>query len=321
MDPGARPSVGARLRRARLRRGMSGRELAAAIGVSPATLSQLENDKAQLTVARLESIATALGVSACDILAQRGADPVTGIDTGTTRSGTPTAASPTAASPTSGKSASDWRRYGPLRSDPVLAAALAEFLELGYHGTTMRRIAGRSGVSVPAIYARHDSKQAILMCILDATMTDLEWWTAAALAEGDDPVGRFRCLVENLALYHTYRRDLGFIGASEVRALEPGNQAVVSARRNRQQELVDQQVRAGVAAGLFTTGSPDDAARVVVSMCTALPTWWHPGGRLSPEEVAAEYVGYALNLVGLRTPESELADLHRHPGIGGDGER
>ena len=132
MDPGARPSVGARLRRARLRRGMSGRELAAAIGVSPATLSQLENDKAQLTVARLESIATALGVSACDILAQRGADPVTGIDTGTTRSGTPTAASPTAASPTaasptSGKSASDWRRYGPLRSDPVLAAALADW--------------------------------------------------------------------------------------------------------------------------------------------------------------------------------------------------
>ncbi len=288
MDPDGRPSVGARVRRARLRKGLSARGLAAALGVSPATLSQLENDKAQLTVTRLESIAAVLGVSACDILSQRGADPVTGSSTA------PMASAATA----SGRSRSDWRKYGPLRQDSVLAAALAEFLELGYHGTTMRRIAGRSGVSVPAIYARHDSKQAILMCILDATMTDLEWRAAAALAECDDPVGRFRCLVENLALYHTYRRDLGFIGASEVRSLEPGNQAVVSARRNHQQELVDEQVRAGVAAHLFTTASPDDAARVVVSMCTALPTWWHPGGRLSPEEVAAEYVGYALNLVG-----------------------
>lgn len=263
---------------------MSGRDLAHSVGVSPATLSQLENDKAQLTVTRLEAIAGVLGVSACDILAQRGADPVPG---------TAVVASSSAAPQ------EDWRKYGPLRQDPVLAAALAEFLELGYHGTTMRRIAGRSGVSVPAIYARHDSKQAILMCILDATMTDLEWRAAAALAESTDPVRRFCCLVENLALYHTYRRDLGFIGASEVRSLEPVNQAMVSARRNRQQELVDAQVRAGVAAKLFTTDSPDDSARVVVSMCTALPTWWHPGGRLSPEAVAAEYVGYALSLVGL----------------------
>lgn len=264
---------------------MSGRDLARLIGVSPATLSQLENDKAQLTVTRLETIAAALGVSACDILAQRGADPPPRHNAGAR---------------VSAATGPDWRVYGPLRSDPVLAAALGEFLEIGYHGTTMRRIAGRSGMSVPAIYARHDSKQAILMCIVDATMTDLEWRAAAALAESDHPVGRFRCLVENLVLYHTYRRDLGFIGTSEVRALEPENQATISARRNRQQELVDEQVQAGVRGGQFTTDSPDDTARVVVSMCSALPTWWHPGGRLSPEEVAAEYVQYGLNLVGYR---------------------
>ena len=71
--------------------------------------------------------------------------------------------------------------------------------------------------------------------------------------------------------------------------------------------LAAAKVRVGVDRGLFTTGSPDDAARVVVSMCAALPTWWHPGGRLSPEEVAAEYVRYGLTLVGYHTGEPATA--------------
>lgn len=70
----------------------------------------------------------------------------------------------------------------------------------------MRRISARSGVSVPGIYAHFESKQAILVRILDVTMADLEWRTRAALAERDDPFDRFCCLVENLALYHASPR-------------------------------------------------------------------------------------------------------------------
>ena len=61
-------------------------------------------------------------------------------------------------------------------------AAVDELLEVGYHGTTMRRIAARSGVSVPAIYGHYESKQAILVRILDDALTDLEWRTAAAVS-------------------------------------------------------------------------------------------------------------------------------------------
>ena len=164
----------------------------------------------------------------------------------------------------------------------------------------MRRIAARSGVSVPAIYGHYESKQAILVRILDDAMNDLEWRTAAAVAEGGDPHGRFSRAVENLVLFHTYRRGLGFIAASEVRALEGGNREAIGGRRTHQQDIVDQLVHEAVALGVFTTTIPDDAARVVVSMCAALPTWWRPFGRLSPEAVAHEYVDFALALVGYR---------------------
>jgi len=267
---------------------MSVRGFAAALGVSPATISQIENDKAQLTVPRLEQMAAVLQTTAGEILAAE----------------TPPA--PTAAGPggpgcaPAGAAGPDWRRYEPLRLDAILAAALAEFLELGYHGTSMRRISARSGVSIAGIYDHYESKQSILMRIIDVTMVDLEWRIAAAAQEGAGVIGRFCCAVENLALFHTYRRELGVIGVSEVRALEEQNRMAVAARRDRQQRIVDAMVIDGTRAGLFATAVPEDAARLVVSMCAGLSNWWRPGGRLSPESVAAEYVEFALRLVDCR---------------------
>ncbi|MGO3327475.1 TetR family transcriptional regulator [Gordonia sp. (in: high G+C Gram-positive bacteria)] len=273
-------SVGSRLRGARLSRGLKVRDLAERIGVSPATISQLENDRAHLTVVRLEEVARELAIPAARILA--GELPV---------------AAPRRGVLADPPSVRDWRTYSPAAFDPIVEAALAEFLDVGYHGTTMRRISARSGVSVPGIYAHFASKQAILVHILDTTMTDLEWRTRAALGECDDPLGRFRCLVENLALYHTYRRDLGFIGVSEVRALESDSRRFIAGRRTAQQEVVDDVLAEGARAGVFDVENPRNAGRVVVSMCTALPTWWHPGGRLTPEAASEQCVAFAVRLV------------------------
>lgn len=56
-------NLGARLRRARLDAGMTLRELARQLGVSPSFVSQLENGKSQPSVATLYSLAQLLGVS------------------------------------------------------------------------------------------------------------------------------------------------------------------------------------------------------------------------------------------------------------------
>ena len=46
---------------------------------------------------------------------------------------------------------SDWREYGPLDFSRILDAALQAFSEHGYHGTTTRDLAKRSGLSVPGL--------------------------------------------------------------------------------------------------------------------------------------------------------------------------
>lgn len=288
-------AVGPRIRAARRQQGLSLRVLARRIGVSPATLSQLENGRTGLSVVRLTEIAEALGTTAQAVL-----DPA---DHGRAVSTAGQDRRPLRG-PAEIPAARAWRAFAPLTFDTVLDAALQEFLIAGYHGSSVRDIARRCGLSVSGIYHHYASKQEMLARILDLTMTDLLWRSRAARAEGRDPVERFSLIIECLALFHTRRRELGFVGASEMRSLEPHNRQRIAEMRTTQQRMVDEEVEAAVALGLFASPRPHEAARAVVTMCTALPQWFRIDGPLTPEEIAAHYVEFALDVVR-HDPEGE----------------
>lgn len=278
--------TGAQIRAARTRRGLSLRTLARTVDVSPATLSQIELGRTGLTLTRLTRIADALGTSVQEILA---IDPARSADggPGPVRDRRPPRP----------EQARDWRVYGPLPFDPVLGAALTEFVHVGYHGATVRSIARRAGLSVPGIYHYHPSKQHMLMAILEYTMADLLERAEAARAEGLDPVERFGLQVEHLVLFHTHRAELGFVGAAEKRSLDDGNARRIAALRTRQQRYVDDEVHDAVALGLFRSDGARERARSIVTMCTALPTWWRRDGHHTPEQIAEQYVAIARDVM------------------------
>ncbi|MCW2613010.1 MAG: transcriptional regulator [Frankiales bacterium] len=193
--------------------------------------------------------------------------------------------------------AAAWRDFPPLALAPPLAGALQAFVELGYHGATIRDIARRAGLSVPGVYHHFPSKQHLLVALLDLTMDDLLTRSRQARAQGDGPVERFSRVVECLALFHMHRRDLGFIGASEMRSVAEPARSRIAATRTEQQRMVDDEVEEGCRRGLFRAPHPHEAARAVVTLCTALPQWWSPSGPQSAELVAREYVDFSLDLV------------------------
>ncbi|GAA2487160.1 helix-turn-helix domain-containing protein [Streptomyces longisporus] len=63
MSPAAVPPVGARIRQARLAKGVSLRSLAREVGVSASLVSQIETGKSQPSVSTLYAITTALSIS------------------------------------------------------------------------------------------------------------------------------------------------------------------------------------------------------------------------------------------------------------------
>jgi len=269
--------VGPRLRDARQRAGLTLRATADALGVSVGTWSAVENGRTRITADRVAAAASLFGADV-EILV------------------TPDAAPPQAAG--------TWRDFPPLDLPPPLAGALSAFVELGYHGATIRDVAQRAQLSVPGLYHHWPTKQHLLVALLDRTMDELLTRAEAARAEGDGPVERFTLLVECLVLFHTHRRELGFIGASEMRGLEEPARSRIAALRVGLQRMVDAEVREAGRRGLFTTPLPHEAARAVVTMCTALPTWWSPAGPTPPATVAAQYVEFALDVVRARRPQA-----------------
>lgn len=271
-------AVGRHVRDAREATGLSLRALARSLGVSAATMSELETGKTRMTVVRLHRIAATLGRSVEDLLS---------------------ADRPAPAAERATPNLGDWRHYEPLDLDAVLDAAMTVFLRTGYHGASVRDVAAESGLSVSGIYHHHASKQEMLQRILDLGMDDLLWRCRAAAAHGSDEVERFSLLVETMALFHTHRREIGFVAASEMRSLDPAARPHMTARRAAQQRLVDAEVLTGVQNGRMRTPHAREASRAVVTMCKSIAEWYNPAGPFTPEDIAERYVHFALGLVGL----------------------
>ena len=190
------------------------------------------------------------------------------------------------------------RRRGPL---PILATARDLFYEVGFHGTTVRDIASRVGVTVPALYYHHANKEAILAALLDRSISNVIDRCQQALSEaGDDPAERFRNLVECLALYMANHLKSGAMDA-EIRALSPAARKLYSVQRRRVEQMVADTISQGAAAGVFDVTSPSETGRALLGMIQAITLWFRPGGgRLTASELAVRYVDIAERTVGLR---------------------
>lgn len=281
------PECGTIIRAARRARGLTVRDLAGHLRVSPATVSAIENGKTGISVTRLRECAGALGVAPEQLLAGTVPTPVS-------RPGKPETAG-------SADSAShDWRRFPDLDLDGVLTAAIDAFVETGYHGSTMRDVSARAGMSVPGIYHHYPDKQALLVAILDLTMTELHRRVAAARAEATTGLHEVRLVVEALALFHTHRQKLAFIGASEMRSLSPVNRQRIAGSRNQLQHILDDAIDRAAREGDIGRGEilgHRIAGRAITTMCTSLPQWFNPDGPATPEQTARTYADFAVALL------------------------
>lgn len=74
--------------------------------------------------------------------------------------------------------------------DTILSCACDLFLEEGLEGFTMRRLAGRVGVTAPALYRHYEGREAVLLEVVGEAYRTLRDYLYRAL-EGTTPVERF----------------------------------------------------------------------------------------------------------------------------------
>ncbi|MEU5841232.1 TetR/AcrR family transcriptional regulator [Rhodococcus sp. NPDC047139] len=200
---------------------------------------------------------------------------------------------------TEGEAIPDWRILEPMQLSPILTAALDAFYETGFHGTSVREIARRVGVTVPALYYHHENKEGLLIALLELSTSDVLSRAHAAAEDADgDPVRRLSNVIEAIVLRMTMRARLAAL-EGEARYLSPENRQRYRAVRKGVEQLMREIVEQGVAAGVFDVDDPAETTRALLGMCQSIPRWYHAEGTLSPEAVAQKYVRIALKTVGV----------------------
>lgn len=191
-----------------------------------------------------------------------------------------------------------WRTFEALPLTPILEQALEAFNENGYHGTTVREIARRVGVTVPALYYHHESKEALLVALFDLSIRELNDRAEAAAAEaGEDVVARFANVIEAIILYMTYRARHVALD-SELRHVSADSRSRYAASRKTLEIMLIDLIAEGSDSGEFSITDAPETARALLGMCQSIPRWYRVGGVLGPEQVAARYVDIALRTVG-----------------------
>ncbi|WP_372989683.1 TetR/AcrR family transcriptional regulator [Sulfitobacter sp.] len=177
--------------------------------------------------------------------------------------------------------------HSDITGPKVREAALRLFAQHGYAAVSMRAIATEVGVQAGALYNYTPDKQTLLFNLLRAHMEDL--LAASQDLCADDPLERLRDFVDFHIRYHADRPDEVFISYMELRNLTPENFAAVEALRRRYEDRLEGILQSGAQSGAFSIADTKIATLAVIAMLTGVNTWFRSGGRLSLDEVIAQY--------------------------------
>jgi AcrR family transcriptional regulator len=185
--------------------------------------------------------------------------------------------------------------------EAITEAAREIFAERGYHGSSIRDIAQRAGLSLSALYYWHASKQHLLAALIEEIQHDyFERCDRALQAAGDDPAEKLRALVRATVEYRVSRRVESNIATLEWRNLEPDNRERLDVTRRSATRPWADILADGVRRGVFRCAHPDDARRSIVAACNAIAQWYEPGGEITLPELAERYSAIALRIVDYR---------------------
>lgn len=190
----------------------------------------------------------------------------------------------------------------------ILNAALQAFSEKGFNGASMRDIARTAGTSLSNLYNYFPAKADLLAEVLQRSNDELLHRTSAAVAAAppDSPAAAMAAAIRAYVGFVVDHKDAALVAISEFRYLENTQRARVVDARDSTQAIFEKLVVDGTASGMFRTPHPEDAARNIVAMCSAISTWYRPDGRLSREALASQHARYAMAM--LEAPEEFLPE-------------
>jgi AcrR family transcriptional regulator len=185
---------------------------------------------------------------------------------------------------------------GPSRRQELLAIAARLFAERGFKNTTVRDIADAAGILSGSLYHHFDSKESIVDELLDSFQQAL-WREYDAIEASDlSPRQKLEAVVRTsfdaIDRHHSevaiFQTDAAYLSSFE-------RFAYLGERNTRFRTLWTGLLRQGVASGeLRADLNVELVYRFLRDTVWVAVRWYRPGGDLTPEQVADQYLHILL---------------------------
>jgi len=193
-------------------------------------------------------------------------------------------------------------KIGQVRSmkDKIKKVSVRLFYKKGYYATSMSAIASASGIRKSSIYYHYSTKEEILLDIFRTTMIELQDLLRERLNSSKGAREKMQAAIYCHIIFHIERQKEAIIADSELRGLTARNYQEIMQMRDEYEKQIQDVLKEGIAEGIFVVTDLKVISYGILSMCTAICTWFNSSGRLSKEEVADFYSDFILK--GLAKP-------------------
>ena len=197
------------------------------------------------------------------------------------------------------------------RRDEMLAAAAELFYEHGYAATSTADIAERMGIQRGSVYYYFETKEGLLLELIEDVYRHALASLARVRATDDDAVAKLRALIADHVFAFTERLIPGAIVINESRSLSPENRDRLRRDAEAYEAGVVALIAEGQAAGLIRADlDPRLAAMAVLGAVNWVHRWYRPSDPASPADIGRQFADLLLG--GLTMQEhGERRDEHR----------
>ncbi len=181
----------------------------------------------------------------------------------------------------------------------VLAAAGRLFADKGYHGTSMRDLGRDLGLLGSSLYAHVDSKQDLLVGVVEEGSRLFQESAQKALAVERSAADRLRALVAGHIDVVLDNHDVVRTFLNEARMLDREHRSRVIAARDGYEQAFRDVIADGVVDGSFREDiDPKMSSIFILSILNAIQRWYQVGGGLGRDELVDQISEFVTS--GLR---------------------
>ena len=187
-----------------------------------------------------------------------------------------------------------------MTRDQILEAAAQIFGKKGFHAASMQDIASAVNLQKASLYHHVNSKQEILLALLDQALDLLIEHMEGVLGQDVPADIKLRRAMQVYLKTLAENRELSAVLLFEHRSLEDNLRVEHFPRRDRFEKLWRVIIQDGIDVGIFAPMDVAQVTRALLGVMNYTLTWYRVDGALTPLEIADQYADLFIDGLRLR---------------------